>query len=133
MKAYTDLEQSKKLAEILSIKSSDHHYARIVTDFMGNPLDEEWSHPQYGNPNSKYANYIFPNLTTYETLPCWSLSALIELIPGECRIEKTRSDQIGEFTYSFVDDYHNIRTDGADNPVDTCYEMIIKLHELDAL
>ena len=39
IKAYTDLEQSKKLAEILSIKSSDNHYVRTVTDFRGNPVD----------------------------------------------------------------------------------------------
>ena len=48
-------------------------------------------------------------------------------------MEKTPLDQTGEFTYSFVDDYYNIRTYEADNPVDACYEMIIKLHELDAL
>lgn len=28
---------------------------------------------------------------------------------------------------------YNIRTYEEDNPVDACYEMIIKLHELDAL
>ena len=132
MKAYTDLEQSKKLAEILSIKSSDHHYVRTVTDFRGNPVDGEWSHPKYGNPNSRYANYIVQNFETYKTIPCWSLSALIEFT-DECRMEKKPLGQTGEFTYSFVDDYYNIHTDEEDNPVDACYEMIIKLHELDAL
>ena len=48
-------------------------------------------------------------------------------------MEKTLSDQTGEFIYSFVADYYNIHTDEEDNPVDACYEMIIKLHELDAL
>ena len=133
MKAYTDLEQSKKLAEILSIKSSDHHYVRTVTDFRGNPVDGEWSHPKYGNPNSRYANYIVQNFETYKTIPCWSLSALIELIPDECRMEKTPLGQTGKFTYSFVDDYYNIRTYEEGNPIDACYEMILKLHELDAL
>ena len=133
MKAYTDLEQSKKLAEILSIKSSDYHYVRTVTDFRGNPVDEEWSLPKYGNLNSKYARYIVQDFETYKTIPCWSLSALIELIPDECRMEKTSLDQAGEFTYSFVDDYYNIRTYEEGNPVDACYEMILKLHELDAL
>ena len=133
MKAYTDLEQSKKLAEILSIKSSDYHYVRTVTDFRGKPVDEEWSHPKYGNLNSKYARYIVQDFETYKTIPCWSLSALIELIPDECRMEKTSLDQAGEFTYSFVDDYYNIHTHEEDNPVDACYEMLIKLHEFDAL
>ena len=48
-------------------------------------------------------------------------------------IPMTPLGQTGEFTYSFVDDYYNIRTYEEDNPVDSCYEMIIKLHELDAL
>ena len=48
-------------------------------------------------------------------------------------MEKTPLGQTGEFMYSFVDDYYNIRTYEEDNPVDACYEMIIKLHELDAL
>lgn len=48
-------------------------------------------------------------------------------------MEKTASNQPGEFTYSFVDDYYNIHTYEEDNPVDSCYELIIKLHELDAL
>ena len=123
MKAYTDLEQSKKLAEILSIKSSDYHYVRTVTDFRGKPVDEEWSHPKYGNPNSRYANYIVQNFETYKTIPCWSLSALLELIPDECRMEKTPLGKIGEFTYSFVDDYYNIRTYEEGNPVDTCCQL----------
>ena len=60
------------------------------------------------------------------------IDPLIE-ITDECRMEKTPLGQTGEFTYSFVDDYYNIRTYEEDNPVDACYEMIIKLHELDAL
>ena len=48
-------------------------------------------------------------------------------------MEKTQLNQTGEFTYSFTDDYYNSHTYEEDNPVDTCYEMIIKLHEFDAL
>ena len=80
MKAFTDIEQSKKLAEILPIESADHHYVRKVTDFMGNPVDGEWSTPKYGSPNSKHANYLVQNFTTYETIPCWSLAALFEVL-----------------------------------------------------
>ena len=49
MKAYTDIEQSKKLAKILLLESSDHHYVRKVCDFRGNSVDGEWSCPKYGN------------------------------------------------------------------------------------
>lgn len=128
MKAFTDIEQSKKLTEILPIESADHHYVRKVTDFKGNPVDSEWSHPMFGNPNSKYANYIVQNFTSYEKLPCWSLSALIELM-CECRMERTPLDQSGLFTHSFVDDYFNIRTYEEYDIIDAAVEMILKLNE----
>lgn len=85
------------------------------------------------NPNDTHVYQPYCFVRTLESdIPCWSLAALIELT-DECRMEKTPLDQTGEFTYSFVDDYYNIRTYEEDNPVDACYEMIIKLHELDAL
>lgn len=51
MKAYTDFEQSKKLAEILPIKSADMPYY-YVKDDKDNDVE----------------------------IPCWSLAALIEVI-----------------------------------------------------
>ena len=128
MKSYTDIEQSKKLAEILSIETADHHYVRKTCDFMGNPVDGEWSQPHYGNPNSKYANYFVQNFSSYEKLPCWSLTALIELM-DECRMERTPLDQSGVFTHSFVDDYFNIRTYEEYDIVDAAVEMILILKE----
>ena len=44
-------------------------------------------------------------------------------------MEKTPLDQTEKFTYSFIDDYYNIRTHEEDNPIDACYEMIIKNYE----
>lgn len=85
------------------------------------------------NPNDTHVYQPYCFVRTLESdIPCWSLAALIELT-DEYRMEKTPLDQTGEFTYSFVDDYYNIHTYEEDNPVDACYEMIIKLHELDAL
>lgn len=112
MKSYTDLEQSKKLAEILPLESADMFYR----DSNSNDVKLMWEH-------------VSPKVTT----PCWSLAALIELIPDECRMEKTPLDQTGEFTYSFVDDYYNIRTYEEGNPVDACYEMILTLHKQNLL
>ena len=116
MKAFTDIEQSKNLAKILPIESADMCY-RIVAY----------------NPNDThvYQPYCFAG-TLESDIPCWSLAALIELT-DECRMEKTQLYQTGKFTYSFIDDYNNIHTHEEDNPVDACYEMIIKLHEPDAL
>lgn len=56
MKAYTDLEQSKKLAEILPIESADMHYLSGIAR-----LGKSYSETQ---------------------TPCWSLSALLKAIPN---------------------------------------------------
>lgn len=114
MKSYTDIEQSKKLAEILPVESADMCW---VTDEI---------EPLWGVVKSE------PN-DDFDVIPCWSLAALLEVIGVECRMEKTPLDQSGEFTYSFVDDYYNIRTFEEDNAVDAAVEMIYKLKEKDLL
>lgn len=115
MKSYTDLEQSKKLAEILPPESADLWW------------DTNEFEPRL---HKHYHQYLG---ITINPIPCWSLAALIELIPDECRMEKTPLDQTGEFTYSFVDDYYNIRTYEEGNPVDACVEMVVKLKEKNLL
>ena len=111
VKSYTDIEQSKKLAEILPVESADMRYA---------PFGD--THPWFWDGH----------LLEKGATPCWSLAALIELM-GECRMERTPLDQSGEFTYSFVDDYFNIRTFEEDNAVDAAVEIILKLKEKDLL
>ena len=121
MKTYTDLNQSKKLAEILPIESADHHYVRKVNDFRGNPVDGEWSYPKYGNPDSKYANYIVQNFTSYEKLPCWSLAALLDIYP---MVVGRDMDM-----YCCWQNSKHLCSIHYDNPIDACFSMIIKLHE----
>ena len=119
IKGYTDIEQSRKLAEFLLFKNADMHYVLIDTE-------SELYSPGLG----EYIG-ILPHY------PCWSLAALIELI--------TKIQQGGIFynlTYDFILNKWtmNIEADNwtedvglYDNPVDACYEMIIKLHELKLL
>ena len=66
IKAYTDIEQSKKLAEILPIESADMCY-RIVAY----------------NPNDThvYQPYCFSS-TLESDIPCWSLAALYSVLPN---------------------------------------------------
>jgi hypothetical protein len=77
MKAFTDLEQSKKLAEILPFESAD-----IILTLGGN--SELTSHPIMRN-YSEFYNY----LRTFELeekyikctyIPAWSLAALLNII-----------------------------------------------------
>ena len=112
MKAFTDIEQSRKLAEILPIESADMKYPYFGDGQYGETA-------QVGEPIE---------FSGGKDIPCWSLSALIELM-DECRMERTPLDQSGVFTHSFVDDYFNIRTYEEYDIVDAAVEMITKLKE----
>ena len=138
MKSYTDLEQSKKLAKILSLESADSHYVRNTHDFMGNSIDGKWSHPKYGNPNSKHAHYIVQNFSNYEIIPCWSLTALLEQLDDEITDEKGNDYNLTivkeslQYQLYYHDSWgraEDIETDYYDNMVDACVEMILKLHK----
>ena len=59
MKAYTDLEQSKKLAEILPIESADMCY----------------------NDNELRIGYAPLAKERDDYFPCWSLAALLDVLP----------------------------------------------------
>ena len=138
-KICTDIEQSKKLTEFLPLESADHHYVRKICDFMGNPVEGKWSVPKYGNPQSSHANYMVQNFTSYETIPAWSLSALISILP---RFIEFKDDKYYlRFMKEYVE-YANdeisitgrcLHTTGNNNLVDACVEMISKLNKLKLL
>lgn len=117
-KAYTSLEQSKKLAEILSIESADMCY-------------REWKRD---TKNIRIANV---GTAGESDLPCWSLAALLNVLPDSIYNNTYEFSQL-EFTKKSVA-YKHGTTDsikiGAlkDNLVDACYEMILKLNELKML
>ena len=107
IKSYTDLEQSKKLAKILPHQSADMSF----------------------NVEKGYEVILHPYMTSnWIGVPCWSLTALLSVLPypyieqnhkGKwiCRVEHKNT------TYLWEDS----------NPVDACYEIIIKLNELNLL
>ena len=109
IKSYTDIEQSKKLSEILPLDSADMCYLKreINDTFIEVPISK---------PKGTIDRI---------TLPCWSLAALLEVIHYPSLHE----------TYSGwrCDSYNTEGTTyklGGDknNPIDACYEMILKLH-----
>ena len=124
MKAFSDLEQSKKLAEILPIESADMYWWSSGKRYYIEAMDD-------GDFNEKEGH-----------IRAWSLAALINIIPqelfdGEYIINITEGiDNKWIITY---DHYENRNhsfyglSAGADNLVDACYEMIIKLHEQNLL
>lgn len=117
IKSYTDIEQSKVLAKILPIESADM-----------------WHHGFF-NPNRMCKIEYNPpapyhSVTPQWDCPCWSLTALLNVLPYPS-LHKT-------FSGWRCDSYNKEGTscilgEPSDNQVDTCYELILKLHELNLL
>lgn len=129
MKAYTDLEQSKKLAEILPLESADMRFC--------------YSHTLDGRITGHYP--MIGREPSMGTTPCWSLAALLNALPFHLIVNNQRYafgmhkglNKNGE-TYMFRYNVFNTdvclySTDYYNNSVDACYEMILKLHELKML
>lgn len=123
MKAYTDLEQSKKLAEILLPETADMHYSK---DFDGSWFVDLAKYTSVKIP--KYVGNIEEHL-----LPCWSLAALLNILDyPQLSKDKLGSGKTGWMVSAYPND---CRYDSCwhDNPVDACVEMIIRLHEQNLL
>jgi hypothetical protein len=149
LKAYTDLEQSKKLVKILPLESADMHYQYVL------PKSDKIKHnPEIGNPvnalewyNRGYTTFGKEPITLDEyCIPCWSLAALLDILPKDESIDCTITfgyynskveyiekwlcafEKEGETTDDFI-----IETIDGSNPIDACVDMIMKLHELKLL
>ena len=108
MKAYTDIEQSKKLAKILPLESADMCY-RIIS---------------YNPDNIHiYQTYCFVG-TLKSDIPCWSLAALLSILHDYTL--QTNSDG-GVFVV--CDSKKPMISDNYRNPVDACVDMILLLKE----
>ena len=121
MKAYTDLKQSRKLAEILPHNTADNTWERVTIAGSNLNVPEEQQYVHNGNMPFCYYSGI--------GVPCWSLAALLEIIPwGQVnRMTNSNKWEASSWTNSnFVPEFY---VEGYDNPVDACYEMIIKLNK----
>ena len=118
MKAYTDINQSKKLAEILPIESAD-----MTHRWFGKALNVDCYEVSYGR-----------DTINGKDIPCWSLAALINILGS-----KTDHVRIGgsvgywwcKPSFSDIAKYTGF-ADG-DELVDVCVNMIIKLKEMNLL
>ena len=124
MKGYTNLEQSRKLAGILSPESADMCYVNDGTTIKidANPYTVRYS--------------MWKDCVT-EIIPCWSLAALLGAVDF-ITINLFYIDEKGYWVVSAT--IHNstklctkYESAMAFNPVDACYELIsysTKLKEL---
>lgn len=109
MKGYTNLEQSKKLAEILPIESADMWFANgiiVVRDSVDEPDDIKGVSPR------------------------WSLTALLSILP-QVRLAGTSEDS--SWYCECVIGNDQWYAGFTDDPIDACYKMIIKLHKFNLL
>lgn len=124
-KICTSIEQFKKLIELgIDINTADMHYSTwtilnegeyILSPNQGETIEE--LQEDYGN----------------QVIPAWSLSALFDILPDDTNIIKDKSDTENEKYICTVGVKGDIIPTFGKNPVDACYEMILKLHELKIL
>ena len=112
IRSYTTIEQSKVLANILPRESADMYYPYNFK------LLENESTPEV----------VIGSLhdTSLRNIPCWSLVALLNAVP---QIKVRGSKKIG-----YIISYNkNITTKRYFHIIDACYEMVVKLYELNLL
>ena len=101
MKSYTDLEQSRKLAEILPLESADMMYSPpMLTHFKNyGDADNEQELPNYMVINVR-RNIIESNEFDEPIpirkgdFPCWSLAALLSVVPEEVSLNSFKDGKI---------------------------------------
>ena len=116
IKSFTSLEQSRKLTYILPLESADmcwkngvfDKYIQCFTPFV---IDENGTNVDFD----------------YD-VPCWSLTALLNVLPNGIVMNKDSQNGKYHFSSEYIGTYIT-----ADNPVDACVAMVEKLHELNLL
>lgn len=125
IKSYTDLEQSRKLTEILPLESADMYYPY----------------------NMEIYPYIRDGLERTTAVYCWSLAALLGALPNNKHITTTLSrggwkiepvEYIDKWFCEYEDEVDEDSPSknfsvSADNPVDACVAMIEELNKLNLL
>ena len=84
-------------------------------------------------PNIEFDSNFFygtDNGKTYHYIPCWSLSALLEVLPKSINNETLSIEPSATLWHI---GYRNAYTVKADNAIDACYQLIVYLHELKML
>ena len=128
IKSFSDLPQSKRLAEILPLESADMYY-HYNTSVVKNYHEDIPNIIQLNN------HFAFFN----DDIPCWSLAALLKVIPKKIKDFNVLRIDISEKDFSIWYDEIGCGVNNElpditnESAVDACYEMILKLHELNLL
>lgn len=123
IKSFTDLSQSKVLAEILPLESADMYWDYDIFRHEDYPM-------------------VMDDQFDDMCVRAWSLAALLCVIKKQglvdLRFLQSTYDKRGNrLTNVWCCTFENLGTVSldlyADNPVDACYELILKLNELKML
>jgi len=107
------------------------------------PLESADMHWQYiEEDNGQLQWFYFPkdfSINQHDNIPCWSLSALYDILPNNKKETTTLSrggwkiepiEYLDNWWCEYEDENHTKDfTVTADNAIDACVEMINKLHE----
>ena len=127
IKSFTNIPQSKKLAEILPLESADMWYQHTGFSIKD------------GSEKSLYFPMVIRDYKSDEDIPCWSLAALLDIIPKHIKDYNVLRIDISEKDFAIWYDEVGFGVNNdlpditADNPVDACYEFVLKLNELNLL
>lgn len=140
IKSYTDIEQSKKLAKILQLESADMHYNNASIKGI-NYVDEYRAElMDYNTAQKVLSKYLINPI--FGIIPCWSLASLLDKLPYELcdddgnssYLQMNKEDDVYQLVYTDPHgDFESIETDRYEHFVDACYELILKLNELNLL
>lgn len=124
MKAFTDLKQSKKLAEFLPIESADGFYEAQI-----NPFTNKWEDILFVGNEWASGEVV---------IPAWSIATLLNYIKDKCGyFELVYLSSTFDGRANRLKNVHRLSCDVYDvyenELIDACYEMILKLNELKLL
>lgn len=118
MKGYTDIEQSKKLAEILPLESADMYWWSSGKRYYIESIDDD-------------------DYDEAKDIRAWSLAALLDVL-NKTAYFMDEDASVNLSSYKTIEwdlgiDNSDLELVTESNPVDACVEMILKLHELNLL
>ena len=113
MKPYTDINQSKKLERILPPESANMYYP-----YFGN---NKWGEIARFGEALEYSGD--------KDIICWSLDALLDVINTNYYTTLYHDSVAWNIDIIHHDNVKEKHSVYAENPVDACYEIIIKLHK----
>lgn len=126
IRAYTTIEQSRKLAEILPLESADMWWLYITAQ-------GKYIAMMYEEPDPHYLARMESYGIKDAAIRCWSLAALLGILNyPQLSKDKLGSGKVGWMVSVYPND---CRYDSCwhDNPIDACVAIIEKLHELNLL